>query len=65
LSPESMSILILAIGSESDGLSEEVLKLADYKFSIRHSPRVESLNAAVAGSILMRAIYQNSDKKGS
>jgi TrmH family RNA methyltransferase len=48
---------ILAIGSEADGLSEELLRRADAKIRIRHSDAVESLNAAVAGSILMHELY--------
>ncbi len=48
---------ILAIGSEADGLSDELLQRADAKIRIRHSDAVESLNAAVAGSILMHELY--------
>ncbi len=48
---------ILAIGSEADGLSDELLQRADTKIRIRHSDAVESLNAAVAGSILMHELY--------
>jgi len=47
----------LAIGSEACGLSPEIEKLAPVKIHIEHSPLVESLNAAVAGSILMRQVY--------
>ncbi len=49
--------LMLAIGSEADGLSEEILRNADLTITIPHSRRVESLNAAVAGSILMNEFY--------
>ncbi len=50
-------IAILAIGSEADGLSDDLLSHADTKLRIRHSDAVESLNAAVAGSILMHEMY--------
>ena len=49
--------LILAIGSESEGLSDIVKKKSVLTLRINHSKRVESLNAAVAGSILMSRIY--------
>lgn len=49
--------IILAIGSEAAGLSERVLKLSDAVISIAHSPIAESLNAAVAGSIIMKQMY--------
>ena len=57
LSLSSNNPIILAIGSEAAGLSERVLKLSDAVVSIAHSSRVESLNAAVAGSIIMKQIY--------
>ncbi|MEW5924810.1 MAG: RNA methyltransferase [Candidatus Zixiibacteriota bacterium] len=50
--------LILAIGSEAEGISAELRSLADYSIRIEHSAVVESLNAAVAGSILMKEIYE-------
>ncbi len=54
------SSLILAIGSEADGLSNELLSLSDFTVSISHHSNVESLNAAVAGSILMYEIDEKS-----
>jgi TrmH family RNA methyltransferase len=57
--------LILAIGSEAEGLSEMVLAIADFKMSIPHNTAVESLNAAVAGSILMYEISQMSKNKAA
>lgn len=62
LSKEKENPLILAIGSEAEGLSQEVLELSDHKISIKHDTKVESLNAAIAGSILMYEIWQK-DKK--
>jgi TrmH family RNA methyltransferase len=49
--------ILLAIGSEATGLSREVLKRADIRVRIPHLRTVESLNAAVAGSIIMKEIY--------
>jgi len=49
--------LMLAIGSEADGLSREILDNADDIVRIGHLNHVESLNAAVAGSIIMKQIY--------
>jgi len=51
------SKLILAIGSESEGLSNDILASSDYRIQIRHEKSVESLNAAVAASILMSSFY--------
>jgi TrmH family RNA methyltransferase len=43
----------VAIGSEGRGLSKELLSLCDEKIIIPMSPKCESLNAAVAASIIM------------
>lgn len=56
-------LLMLAIGSEAEGLSNEVLEMSDCKISIKHEAKVESLNAAVAGSILMYQIFQETRKQ--
>lgn len=45
--------LVLIIGSEAEGASQEARKLAVQKISIPMSGNVESLNASVAGSVLM------------
>jgi len=49
--------VLLALGSEAAGLSAEVRSRADFTVSVRHERAVESLNAAVAGSILMNRCY--------
>lgn len=49
--------LIVAIGSEAEGLSTDLSRMSDIKIKLAHSDRVESLNAAVAGSIIMNEIY--------
>ncbi len=43
----------LIIGNEGEGLSEDVQRLLDEKISIPMKGKMESLNAAVAASILM------------
>lgn len=48
---------LLLIGSEAEGLSKRMLELADTRVRIEHSSRVESLNAAIAGSIIMKQVY--------
>jgi TrmH family RNA methyltransferase len=45
--------LALIIGSEADGASESAQKLANGKLGIPMAKNVESLNAGVAGSVLM------------
>lgn len=50
--------LVLAIGAEAQGLDPRVATAAQTSWGIEHGPGVESLNAAVAGSILMHAVYK-------
>ena len=45
--------LALIVGGEAEGASERARRLADQKISIPMSGRMESLNAGVAGSVLM------------
>jgi tRNA G18 (ribose-2'-O)-methylase SpoU len=45
--------LALIIGGEAEGASEEAQKLVTQKISIPMQGSVESLNAGVAGSVLM------------
>jgi len=49
--------LILAVGSEAEGLSERLLSAATDRIRIEHRPDVESLNSAIAGSILMKECF--------
>jgi TrmH family RNA methyltransferase len=51
--------VMLAVGSEADGISPSLQRAATYTVRIDHEPEVESLNAAVAGSILMKEIYSS------
>lgn len=48
----------LIIGNESKGISPEISQFIDFNILIPMEEQVESLNAAVAGSILMYQIYQ-------
>uniref|UniRef100_UPI003523BB3A TrmH family RNA methyltransferase n=1 Tax=Salmonella enterica TaxID=28901 RepID=UPI003523BB3A len=45
--------IVLVIGSEAEGASESARRLANEKISIPMSGETESLNAGVAGSVLM------------
>jgi len=45
--------IILVIGSEAFGVSDEILEIADYKIIIPLSNNVESLNAAVSAGIIL------------
>jgi TrmH family RNA methyltransferase len=46
--------LVLALGNEAAGLSQELLKIADYRVRIPTAPdKAESLNVAACGAILM------------
>lgn len=50
--------LALIVGSEAEGASDEARKLATQKISIPMTGNVESLNAGVAGSVLMFEIVR-------
>jgi TrmH family RNA methyltransferase len=45
--------VLIAVGNEGAGLPPEVLSLADDLITIPHSPKVESLNAGIAASIIL------------
>lgn len=49
--------IIVAVGAESDGLSAEIIQAGDLIMRIDHVTSVESLNVAVAGSIMMKMVY--------
>lgn len=50
--------IALLVGNEANGLSEMTAKLADELIKIPMEGQVESLNAAVASSILMYEVYR-------
>jgi len=49
--------LALVLCSEGAGPSDQVSRKADYLIRVRHEQKVESLNVAIAGSILMKERY--------
>jgi RNA methyltransferase, TrmH family len=56
--------LALIIGGEAEGASEEARKLATQKISIPIAGNVESLNAGVAGSVLMFEVVRQRQSVG-
>lgn len=52
------SKVAVIIGNEGQGVSNEFIKLSNTKVSIPMMPQVESLNAGVAGSIIMQKLSQ-------
>jgi RNA methyltransferase, TrmH family len=53
---------MIVIGSEGAGLPAEILSLADELITVPHSPRVESLNAGIAASIVL---YEAAKQRGA
>lgn len=49
--------VVVALGSEADGLSADLIQCSRLVYRIGHESGVESLNVAVAGSILMKQVY--------
>ncbi len=52
------SPLVIVIGNEGRGLGSAVLGLADHHLHIPMQPQVESLNAAVAGSLVLYEVFR-------
>lgn len=57
--------IALVLGSEAHGLSQEVESLLTDRWTIETSPSLESLNVAIAGSILLHEIYARTKKESS
>jgi len=55
--------LALVIGGEAEGASDEAQRLANGKISIPMAGNVESLNAGVAGSVLMFEVVRQREHK--
>jgi TrmH family RNA methyltransferase len=55
--------LALIVGGEAEGASDEARKLATQKISIPMPGKVESLNAGVAGSVLMFEVVRQRSKE--
>lgn len=53
-----LKTMAVVIGSEGQGVREEILKAADVELIIPMNPRCESLNAAVAATIVMWQMKQ-------
>ena len=53
----------IVIGNEGNGISKEIRTILNNKISIPMENNVESLNATVAGSIIMYQIYSKINKK--
>jgi tRNA G18 (ribose-2'-O)-methylase SpoU len=45
--------LLLALGNEASGLTDDLLKLADFRLRISIEDKAESLNVAACGAICM------------
>ena len=58
LRDDTLDARAVAIGSEGRGLTEEVLSLCDKTIRIPMSPRCESLNAAIAATVLLWEAYR-------
>lgn len=55
--PKITEKVALVVGSESHGVSDEVIRVSDNLYKIPGKGGAESLNAAVAGSVVMSQIY--------
>ena len=53
---------VIVIGNESQGVSDEILEIADVKTKIPMIGRSESLNAGVAASILAYEVVRQNFK---
>ena len=51
--PSNKEKIILALGSEAHGLSEEILAMSEHRLTISRSGVGESLNLAMAGTIFL------------
>jgi len=57
LKPENPVVVIL--GSEAEGISKPIEKMADFSYSITGRGQAESLNVAVAGGIIMEKLSRS------
>ena len=53
---KSVNPIIVVIGSEANGISDEIKEIADFSVTIPISHKMESLNAAVSAAILIYEI---------
>lgn len=59
VSCNSSKKLAVVIGNEGNGVSKDILNACDKIVTLEMTDRIESLNAGVAGSILMYEIFKN------
>ncbi len=52
----------IVLGNEGSGVREEILNITDSNVIIEMSSKLESLNVAIAGSIIMHYLYQKGRK---
>ena len=45
------------MAAEREGLSPEIVERSELNWRVEHREKVESLNAAIAGSIVMKEIF--------
>jgi len=48
----------LVLGSEEDGISDELLEKADRRVSVPLMGRIESLNVSVAGGVILYEVVR-------
>lgn len=56
--------LCIVIGNEGAGIPREILREADETVAIPHSPKVESLNAAIAGAVMLYEAARTRQRNG-
>ena len=53
--------IALIVGNEGAGVCDELINISNIKLSIPMTNKIESLNAGVAGSIIMQKIFENNN----
>ena len=53
--------IALIVGNEGAGVCDELIDISNIKLSIPMTNKIESLNAGVAGSIIMQKIFENNN----
>ncbi len=56
---KSKGRIALIVGNEGAGVCNELVNISNIKLSIPMTNKIESLNAGVAGSIIMQKIFEN------
>jgi len=57
--------IVLIVGNEGDGISEKILKEADFKAKIPMPGKISSLNAGVATAVFLAEIVEQRRKKAN